>query len=166
MPGGNKNIKPSDGKQFSSTYQPDKEIWTEKMALSFANDMYDWLKEKEENIFYDEFLLLIADPKKYHKKAKIYSGLPSYLSEKFSSCSNLFEKCMKIQELKLVKYGCLDKLNASMTKFTLINNHDWRDKQEHDLTTKGESMNAKPDLSKLTDKELDALEGLHRKIQP
>lgn len=115
MPGGNKNIKPSDGKQFSSEYQP-AEKWTEKKALALGNELITWLTAEEENMFFEEFLYLNND---------YYLGLPSYLAEKFSSFSKLLEKAKKIQEIKLVKYGCFDKLNATMTKFTLINNHNY-----------------------------------------
>ena len=44
-----------------------------------------------------------------------------------------------MQKAKLVKYGVMDKLNAAMTKFTLINNHGWKDKT--DVTTDGEKIN-------------------------
>ena len=132
MPGGNKNIKPSDGKQFSSEYQPDKEIWTEEVALLFCQDIIDWLNKADENIFFDEFIFMVADPKKYHEKAKIYVQLPSYLSGKYTSCLNLLEKAQKIQEIKLKKFGAFDKLNASITKFCLINLHDWKDKTENE----------------------------------
>lgn len=117
------------GKRFSSEYQPDKEIWTEQTALLLCNDLLEWLKETDEdgedkgNIFFEEFIYMVADPKRYHKDAKIYAGLPSYLSEKFASCFNLLSHAKKIQEIKLYKYGTFDKLNAAMTKFCLINEH-------------------------------------------
>ena len=63
MPGGNKNIRPEDGKQFSSEYQP-QEKWTEEKALNLGKELIFWLKETDEdgndkgNIFYDEFLVL------------------------------------------------------------------------------------------------------------
>ena len=60
MPGGNKNIKPSDGKQFSSEYQPE-EKWTEKKALKLGNDLINWLKKDEEHIFYREYLTIVND---------------------------------------------------------------------------------------------------------
>jgi len=126
MPGGNKNIKPEDGKKFSSEYQP-QEKWTEKKSLKLGADLIDWLKARDEdgedkgNIFYEEFLVIERD---------LYPQLITYLSEKFSSFSKLIDKAKKIQELKLVKYGVGDRLNASMTKFTLSNNHGYSDKQE------------------------------------
>jgi len=137
MPGGKGNIKPEDGKQFSSEYQV--EYWDEKTALKFGNDLLEWLKEKDENVFFDEFIYLVADSKNYHPKAKIYPELISYLKNKFTSFLKLHSLAEKLQETKLVKFGCFDKLNSSMTKFTLINNHDWKEKS--DVTTDGGKIN-------------------------
>jgi len=128
MPGGKNNIKPEDGKQFSSTYQP-SEKWTEKKAVKIGNDLIKWLKADDENIFFNEFLIIKND---------YYEELISYLSKKFTSFLKLIENAKKIQELKLVKFGVFDKLNATMTKFTLINNHNWKDKQEIEQTAKND----------------------------
>ena len=128
MAGGNKNIKPEDGKQFSSEYQP-AEKWTEKKALELGHELIAWLKEKDSenedkgNMFFQEFLIIEKD---------LYEALIAYLCKKFSSFSKLIEKANKIQELKLQKYGVGDRLNATMTKFVLINKHGWVDKKEID----------------------------------
>jgi len=134
MIGGNKNIKPEDGKQFSSEYQP-KEKWTENKANELGNEMILWLVKKDEededkgNIFFEEFLVIEKD---------LYPELIKYLSDKFSSFLKLIEKAKKIQEIKLVKYGVGDRLNASMTKFVLSNHHGYTDKT--DITTKGKEI--------------------------
>jgi hypothetical protein len=138
MAGGNKNIKPEDGKQFSKEYQPE-EKWTEQKALQLGNDLIDWLKAKDEdgedkgNMFYNEFLIVEKD---------LHPNKISQLSDKFSSFRELIEKAKKIQEIKLVKYGVGDRLNATMTKFTLTNNHGWTDRV--DQTTQGKSTNSTP----------------------
>jgi len=128
MPGGNKNIKPEDGKQFSSEYQPE-EKWTEEKALELANALIAWQKESPVNMFWEEYLIMERD---------LYSDLISYLCGKFSSFSELIEKAKKIQEIKLKKYGTADKLNATITKFVLINEHAWKDKSELAGDIKGE----------------------------
>jgi hypothetical protein len=120
MPGGNKNIRPEDGKQFSSDYQP-QEKWTEARALQIAADLKAWHRSDPTHIFWEEFLMLEND---YPEK------LISYLCKKFSSFSTLIEDAKKMQEIKLKKYGTADALNAAMTKFVLINEHNWKDKQE------------------------------------
>ena len=133
MPGGKGNIKPEDGieTQFSSEYQPE-EKWTEEVALNLANELIAWQKELPANIFWEEFIVI---EKGYHP------GIISYLSQKFSPFSKLIEQARTIQEIKLKKYGTADKLNASMTKFVLINNHDWKDSHQIDHTNNGKSFN-------------------------
>lgn len=115
MPGGKGNIKPSDGKQFSSEYQP-KEKWTEKKAIELGEEMLNWLTDKkhEGNIFFEDFLII---------EKGYYPELISYLTKKFTSFLKLIEKAKKIQEIKLYKFGIADRLNATMTKFVLINEH-------------------------------------------
>ncbi len=114
MSGGKGNIKPEDGKQFSSEYQPD-EKWTKEKAEQVGIDLIKWMNEKNENIFFEEFLMLNND---------YYPQLISYLCEKFTSFLKLIERAKKIQEIKLYKFGVGDELNASMTKFVLINEHN------------------------------------------
>jgi hypothetical protein len=150
MAGGNKNIKPEDGKQFSSEYQPE-EKWNEKRALILAQDLIYWLNEKDDdnedkgNIFFEEFLIIEKD---------LYPQLIKYLKDKFSSFSKLIEKAKRIQEIKLVKYGVFDKLNATMTKFVLINHHEYRDKKDFTSNVTINDFDITK-LYKTTDKEME-----------
>lgn len=131
MPGGKGNIKPSDGKQFSSEYQPE-EKWTEKKALKVANDLLDWMKSDEKNIFFQKFLIIDND---------YPSGLVSYLSDKYTSFSKLIEKAKQIQELRLYILGTGNELNPAMTKFVLINEHNKvSDNSKIDHTSKGNQI--------------------------
>lgn len=130
MPGGNKNIKPEDGKQFSSEYQP-KLRWTKKRAIQLGNDMIAWQKKDAINIFWEEFLVIERD---------LYPEIIAYLEKKFSSFLKLIERARKIQEIKLQKYGTADKLNATITKFVLINKHGWKDKNFTDVSLNIETM--------------------------
>ena len=103
--------------KFSKEYQP-KEKWTEEKAIKLGKELLVWLKETDEdnedkgNMFFEEFLII---------EKNLYPDLIRYLSEKFISFYELIVKAKKIQEIKLVKYGVGDRLNASMTKFVLIN---------------------------------------------
>lgn len=151
MPGGNKNIKPEDGKQFSSVYQP-KEKWTKEKADNLGKELIDWLNAKDSNgidkrnIFFEEFLVIEKD---------LYPALINYLSHKFSSFLKLIEKAKKTQELKLIKYGVADMLNASMTKFVLTNHHGY--KERRDMTSDDKSLANEIDYSKLSTKTLEEL---------
>ena len=153
MPGGKGNIKPSDGKQFSKEYQP-KEKWTEERALNeVGHPLIEWLLAKDKdgndkgNMFFEEFLII---------ENNYYHDLVRYLSEKFTSFSELIERARKIQELKLQKYGVADRLNATMTKFVLINKHNWKDKIEHENTNYNyNSADMTPDEIKKIDAALE-----------
>ena len=144
MPGGKGNIKPEDGKQFSKEYQP-KEKWTEKQAVKLGEELIEWITETDENgkdkghFFFEEFLIV---------EKGLYREIIAYLSNKFTSFLKLINKAKEIQEIKLVKYGVLDNLNAHMTKFVLINHHNYADKQNIDHTTGGDKLTE--DLSNLT----------------
>ncbi len=140
MAGGKGKIKPEDGKQFSSDYQPERK-WNEKKSLELGNELISWLNEKDDdgndkgNIFFEEFIVI---------EKNLYPQLITYLMDKFSSFSKLIGKAKKIQEIKLVKYGVADRLNATMTKFVLTNHHDYKEKSESDLTSKGDKLNSIP----------------------
>lgn len=143
------------GKQFSAEYQP-AEKWTEKRALELGKELIDWLNEKDEegedkgHIFFEEFLIMEKD---------LYDELIWYLGKKFPSFLRLIEKARRIQEIKLKKYGAGDRLNATITKFVLINNHGWTDRVQ---TEQKVEVEQKPsiDYSKLTLEQLEQLENL------
>jgi len=157
MPGGKGNIRPEDGKQFSSEYQP-QEKWTEKRTTKLGNDLIEWLKESKSdgtdkgNIFFEEFLVIEKD---------LYPELISYLTGKFTSFSKLINKAKKIQELKLVKYGVADRLNATMTKFVLTNNHNYSDNNKLDVTTGGQQL--VNNYSKWSDEDIDQMLEIQKK---
>jgi len=155
MPGGNKNIKPSDGKQFSSTYQP-SEKWTEKKAIQLGDDLIVWLKEKDEdgndkgNIFVKDFLVI----------ENSYGGqLVDYLKKKFSSFSELHARAKEIQEMKLVKFGVGDRLNASMTKFVLTNHHGYSERVE-------QNQSGEKPIIQLLMKDVQTNNGSNEDIEP
>ena len=136
MPGGNKNIKPEDGVQFEKGNKV-SEKWTEEEALIFGNDLLNWMREADENIFFEDFIFLVDHKGKY--AGKIYADLPGYLAKKYSSFLEILDTCRKIEETKLKKLSAFDKINASISKFPLSAQYNYRDKS--DMTTKGESIN-------------------------
>jgi hypothetical protein len=123
-----KGEMPKAGKQFSSDYQPDKEIWTEEVSLLLFNDLLDWMTESNLNFLYEEFLF--DNPKLRDYGGKIYPELISYLKDKFPSCFKLYKKAEKIQEIRLTKYALHDKVNAGFAKFILSATHGLKEKTE------------------------------------
>ena len=131
-----KGEMPKVGKQFSSEYQPDKELWTEEEALRLMSDLTDWFGESQTNIFFEEFLF--DNPNLGERPGMIYEELISYLVRKFPSCLIFYNRAKKIQEVRLMKYASHDKINAGMSKFLLSAKHGLREKS--DVTTDGEKM--------------------------
>jgi hypothetical protein len=139
MPGGYKNIKASDN---PSPFEANNTIalkWTEAEALKLGNDLLAWMKAEDENIFFEDWLYLVADENKY--AGKIYADLPKYLSDKYSTFFELMKQCAKIEEVKLKKFSAFDKLNSTIAKFLLTCNYGYTDKINIDHTTKDEAIN-------------------------
>lgn len=112
------------------------EKWTEEKSLKLANDLINWLKKptlegEGNNLFYEEFLVMERD---------LHPNTIRELCKKFSSFRDLIDKSKKIQETKLRRYGVGDKLNASMTKFVMINNHGYKSEKQ-DLNLGGQKDN-------------------------
>lgn len=130
---------PVNRKQFTSEYQP-KEKWTEEIALKLGKELIEWLKEIDDtgqdkgNIFYEEFIVLEKD---------LYPEIIAYLSGKYPSFLNLIGKAKKIQEIKLVKYGVGDRLNATMTKFVLMNCHNFVEKANNNNVNENINFDSK-----------------------
>ncbi len=137
------------------------EKWTEKRALELGNELLEWIcpnevdgtDEHEGHIYFEKFIVIIK---------RLHPGTISYLSNKFDSFSKLIGHAKKIQELKLVEYGVGDRLNATMTKFALVNNHDWSDKRDLNIDA---NLNTRPDYNNLTDEEVALMNKLQAKAK-
>ncbi|MBA7486862.1 hypothetical protein ES707_22424 [subsurface metagenome] len=141
MPGGNGNIRPSDNPVPFLPGNKAAEKWTQKDADRFAYELIEWLSEKftdQEGNEKDKGNIFIID---FLAEKKYPGRIIRYLSDKFTTFRPLIEIAKNIQEAKLVKYGVADRLNASMTKFCLINHHGYLDKQHIDHTTQGQAVN-------------------------
>ena len=113
------------------------EKWTEEMAVNFGNEMINWLLSADENIFFEEFIFLIAPQLEEYSGISILASTPAYLSNKYERFSKLLGKARKIQELKLKKFGSFDKLNSSIVKFLLSAEHGLTEKREETVNHKG-----------------------------
>ena len=74
--------------------------WTESKALELANELIDWMKSSENNIFFELFLVEIKrqDP-----------HIIGTLSKKFKSFSSVIKKAKKIQEYRVANMGLMPK---------------------------------------------------------
>ena len=134
MPGGKGNIRPEDNPKPFEKGNNYAEKWNEEDALKLGNHLIEWMRQSDENIFFDEFLFLVVDESEY--RGKIYADLIAYLSKKYSTFFDLIKIAAKIEETKLKKFSIFDKLNATMTKFVLMNCHKWSDKTEQTVDDK------------------------------
>lgn len=75
-----------------------------------------------------------------------------YSRQRFSEWSNVYKKDSEISDIikrieelletRLVTGGLTSALNPTLTIFTLKNKHSWKDKNETDLTSNGETLGA------------------------
>jgi len=115
------------------------EKWPKSRAMQLGYDLLRWIKAKQTNIFFNEFLFIEND----------YSAnIIATLSKKFVEFNDLIEKIKKIQETRLIKYGILGKTNPSMTKFVLINNYGYQsEKIDHTTNNKDLTITVIPPFS-------------------
>lgn len=139
MAGGYKQITGEDGVRFTAGNKK-AEKWTEEAALLFGNDLLNWMRAEDENIFFDDFIYLQDHTGKY--PGEVYADLPAYLAKKYLSFFDLLEKCRIIEKTKLKKFSAFDKLNASIAKFLLSAEYGLKEKS--DVTTNNESINTDP----------------------
>ena len=130
--GGYKNIDPHGGVKFKDGNKA-AEKWTEELALIFADSLISWMNEADENIFYEEFIFMVAKKMPEFEIFKINVDTPGYLSRTYTSFLERIEEAKKIQELKLKKFGAFDKLNVSMAKFLLSAEHGLSEKSRTEV---------------------------------
>lgn len=110
------------------------EKWTEERAYNFGIEILNWMDSADENIFFEEFIFLIAPKLEAYADMSIRVNTPAYLANKFESFSNLLERARKTQEIRLKKFSSFDKLNVSMAKFLLSAEHGLSEKSRVEST--------------------------------
>ncbi len=104
------------------------EKWTEDRAVQFGKDMLNWMLISNDNIFFEEFLFMVAPFMDEYSDCSINVNTPNYLATKYPSFLELHENARKFQEIKLKKGGSFDKLNASIVRFLLSAEHGLSEK--------------------------------------
>lgn len=118
------------------------EKWTEKEAIQFGIDMLNWFNESDQNIFFEEFLLIKCDRKKY--RGRIYIDLPAYLSDKYKSFSDILKQAKRIEELKLKSLGSNGKANPQIVKFLLSAQYGYSENNNQNITITTPIFNIDP----------------------
>jgi hypothetical protein len=97
--------------------------FTDSDIDKFADELMIWIKN-EENYWLKDFCL----EKGMHSN---YMAEWAKSNQKFGCAYNT---CKEIQESRMFKGAMVEKFNAGMAKFALMNNHAWADKQESKIS--------------------------------
>jgi len=100
-------------------------IWTEEKILELGQELIDWLKVDEENIWFERFL---------YEEKDLYPQLISEMTNKYPKFAELIKKAKKIQESKLVDGTLKMGLNPTMAIFVLKNHYQYTDRTQTEIT--------------------------------
>ena len=137
--------------------------WTEQKAMELANELIEWMKSSENNIFFELFLVEIKrqDP-----------HIIGTLSKKFKSFSSVIKKAKKIQEYRVANMGlmpketsnssmdelnkesCSQKHNSAFCMFFLKTHYGWLEEEKrlnHEI--KLQELEIKKQMMELTKKQ-------------
>ena len=106
------------------------QIYTEEFVTSESKELLNKLYADESIIFLGQ---LIDDKPYAMQRISEWHKMGGIISE-------TIEKMKDILQTRAVVGGLKNKLNSSITKFHLINNFDWKEKNETDLTTNGKDL--------------------------
>jgi hypothetical protein len=100
-------------------------IWTEEKILQLGEELIEWLKADDENVWFERFL---------YEEKDLYPQLISEMKGKYPKFAELIKKAKKIQENKLVDGTLKHSLNPTMAIFVLKNHYQYTDKTQTDIT--------------------------------
>lgn len=102
--------------------------WTPEIIEGLADELLIWIKDQNSIWLKDFFLERGIHPNKI--------SIWSKENEKFQFACELSKE---FQESRIFKGGLMNAYNAQITKFALINNHGWFDKNE--VKVSGDGLN-------------------------
>ena len=106
------------------------EKYDHETAKKFFEDSLELVKEND-NLFYIGQVAV---------KMNTYRQLYDYLIDRFEDLDTIKKEIDGILESRVAERTFEGKGNSTYAIFHLKNNHGWKDKQEHDLTSKGEQV--------------------------
>ena len=99
--------------------------WTEEKVLQLGEELIEWLKSHEDNVWFERFL---------YEEKDLYPQFISEMVEKYPKFSELIKRAKKIQEGKIVDGSFKHNLNPTMAIFVLKNHYQYTDKTQTDIT--------------------------------
>jgi hypothetical protein len=90
--------------------------FTDQELKQVILELYEFMHEKPEHVFIDDFLIL--------EKKMLHSDL-QILIETDADFATGIKNGLEIEKTKLIKYGSADKFNASFVKEVLIKKHNF-----------------------------------------
>lgn len=106
-------------------------IWTEEKVLELGEDLYNWMLEAPQNVWFETFL---------YERGDIYHQFISEMCEKYDKFSDIIKKVKKLQEAKIVNGALNNQLNTAMSIFLLKNHHNYKDKIDSDVNHKADGI--------------------------
>jgi hypothetical protein len=100
-------------------------IWTEEKILQLGEELIEWLKASDDNIWFERFLYEVKD---------LYPQLIGEMKDKYPKFAELLKKAKKIQESKIVDGTFKHNINATMAIFVLKNHYQYTDKQQTEIS--------------------------------
>jgi hypothetical protein len=100
-------------------------IWTEEKVLQLGEELIEWLKASDDNVWFERFLYEIKD---------LYPQFISEMKDKYPKFSELIKRAKKIQESKIVDGTFKHNINPTMAIFVLKNHYQYTDKQHTEIT--------------------------------
>jgi hypothetical protein len=99
--------------------------WTEEKVILLGEELIDWLKLDDDNVWFEKFL---------YEEKDLYPQFISEMRDKYPKFSELIKRAKKIQESKLVDGTLKHSLNPTMAIFVLKNHYQYTDKQQTEIT--------------------------------
>ena len=99
--------------------------WTEEKVILLGQELIDWLKLDDDNVWFEKFL---------YEEKDLYPQFISEMRDKYPKFSELIKRAKKIQESKLVDGTLKHSLNPTMAIFVLKNHYQYTDKQQTEIT--------------------------------
>jgi len=120
-------------------------IYTEEFVLKELKKLLEELQNNKNFVYLGQLFI-----KKRYSRQRYSEWIKKYWhNEEIVEISDTIKN---ILETRINVWGLVNQLNASLVKFNLINNFDWKDKQEIDQTT---NMHFHKNLENVSDEELN-----------